>query len=151
MTTITKKFLGLSVLAFSLAMGVSAHAQTPTAVPPMAPKGAMMEDKGPMHPEFREEMMKMHQEQEALEAAREKLWEKCVPATKEQVASCKTEREALHQRSVKLMENRKTMHEKMEGMRKEHHEQMEERREERHEHMQDNKMMAPMGTQAPAK
>jgi len=151
MTSITKKFLGVSALALSLAVSVPALAQAPASAPPSMPmhgQGMMMgpNGNGPMGGEFREDMEKMHKEQMSLDEAREKLWEKCVPATKEQVASCKTEREALHQRSVKLMEERKAMHEKMEKMRKERHEKMEDRREE----MKD-KMMAPMGTQAPAK
>ncbi len=166
MTSIAKKFFGVSALALSLALSVPAYAQAPASAPPsmpiqgqqgmmgpqgMGPQGMMGRNgQGPMGGEFREEMMKMHQEQQALEAAREKLWERCVPATKEQVASCKAEREALHQRSAKLMEQRKAMREKMETMRKERHEKMEERREEMRDKMP-NRMMQPMGTQAPAK
>jgi Spy/CpxP family protein refolding chaperone len=151
MTSITKKFLGVSALALSLAISVPALAEAPANAPPSMPmggQGMMMgpNGNGPMGGEFREDMEKMHKEQASLDEAREKLWEKCVPATKEQVASCKTEREALHQRSVKLMEERKAMHEKMEKMRKERHEQMEERREGQPEH----KMMPP-GAQAPVK
>ena len=128
---ITKKSIGLSVLALTLAFSLPAYAQgvanvQPQAshpgMQPMTPPTAGMEQKGPMHPEFREEMEKIHQEREDLFKEKEKL----------------------HQREVALHEREKALHEKMEAMHKERQEHREERREEMKEGGQ-NHMMGPTG------
>lgn len=125
--TPTKKGIALSVCVLSLALALPAFAQ-PVSEKPMSPSSPpMMEGRGPMHPEFREEMEKMHKEQIDLDVARDKLMDKCIPTPKDQAASCKKEREELRARAEKMREEHKAFREKMEGMRKEHMEQREDR------------------------
>jgi hypothetical protein len=142
------KNIGLSVLALSLAFSLPAYAQdggTQPSSPPATGTQPMMgmEHKGPMHPEFREDMEKMRGEQEDLDIARDKLLDRCMFTSKELAPSCTKEKEDLRMRSDKLRENRKAMHEKMETMRKERTEMMERN----HERMEDHKMI-PMGEKA---
>jgi hypothetical protein len=150
MTATKNKSIGLTVLALSFVLGMPAFAQPATGKPMSPPQAMGMEHKGPMHHEFREEMEKMHKEQADLDAAREKLMDKCMHVSKEQAPACKTEREELRVRAEKLRAERKAMHEKMETMHK-------ERMEQREEHMKDGMgsggMMkaAPPATEAPAK
>ncbi len=134
MTTTAKKCIGLTVLAFSLALGLPAHAQNMGNEPPPPPPPGE-DHRGFEHPEFREEMEKVHKEHEEIEAARDRLMEKCVNVSKEQAAVCRKEKEALHERAEKLHERMKAFHDKREAERKEHAEHHGEGKGERgHEH-----------------
>jgi hypothetical protein len=152
---ISKKNIGLAVLAISAAFSLPAYAQGESKQPPAMGMQPMMgmEHKGPRHPEFHEEMMKLRAEQEELDIARDKLLDKCMFAPKELAPSCTKEREDLRTRSEKLRADKKAMQEKMEKMRGER----KEMREQRREHRLDRKTMpmsekgAPLSSETPAK
>lgn len=104
----------------------------------------MMGPESGEHRAFHEEMEQLRKEHEELDAAREKLMDKCMNAPKAEAASCKEERKALHEKAEKLHERMKAMHEKMEAMHKEHFEHRKEMME------QHENKAAPTGEEKPA-
>jgi Spy/CpxP family protein refolding chaperone len=126
MTTTTKKSIGLTVLALSLAMSMPALAQTTTtsAPPPFAPmmggsQNGGFGNGGSMHQEFREEIEKNRAERQALDKELNTLLDKCIPTPKGQDDSCKKEKEGWRAHEQKLREEIKTMYDKRQTIRKE--------------------------------
>ncbi|MFA4994953.1 MAG: hypothetical protein WC521_06590 [Bdellovibrionales bacterium] len=126
MTTTTKKSIGLTVLALSLAMSMPAHAQTAatTAAPPPAPMMGGPQHMGPgngdpMNQEFREEMEKNRAERQALDKELNTLLDKCIPTPKGQADACKKEKDDWRAHEQKMREEIKAMHDKRQTMRKE--------------------------------
>jgi len=106
-----------------LAAAVPAFAQTgPASPPPENGAGGWAGEKFERQ-EFREEMEQIRKEHEELEAARDRLRDKCEHAGNQQAAECEKERQALHEWHDRLHERMRVLHEKIEAERKEHPEQ----------------------------
>jgi ElaB/YqjD/DUF883 family membrane-anchored ribosome-binding protein len=104
----------------ALSVAVPAGAQTKSAPPQATPTGQPAQeapggwdDETFEHQEFREEMARIRKEHEDLEAARDKLLDKCVNVSREQAEECNKERQELRERQAALHERTHAFHEKM--------------------------------------